>query len=39
MHLSFIVGPTGFELYKGDNHGYPIGSPFIENEFPENLTR
>lgn len=37
LHMSFIVGPKGFEFYKGDNHGYPIDSPFIENKFPKIL--
>ena len=37
IHISFIIGPKGFKLYQGNNHGYPIDSPFIEKRLPEKL--
>lgn len=35
-HYSFIVGPVGFPDYHGAEHGFPLGSPFLENGLPEN---
>lgn len=37
FHFSVIVGPAGFEIYKGENHGFPIGSPFLTEPLPERI--
>lgn len=34
FHFSLIVGPSGFELYKGEKHGYPVDSPFLGKPLP-----
>lgn len=36
-HISVIVGSAGFELYKGENHGFPIDSPFLSELLPRDL--
>lgn len=36
-HISVIVGSAGFELYKGENHGFPIDSPFLSEPLPKDL--
>lgn len=35
LHVSFIVGPKGFKLYKGMKHGFPEGSPFLLHQLPQ----
>ena len=35
FHVSVIVGPAGFEIYRGENHGFPFGSPFLTEPLPE----
>jgi hypothetical protein len=39
MHISFIAGPSGFETYFGQNHGFPEGSPFLLRPLPEGLVQ
>lgn len=34
-HVSLIVGPPGFPVYKGTEHGYPRGSPFLIDPLPD----
>lgn len=34
LHFSIIVGHSGFELYRGEKHGYPIESPFLSEPLP-----
>jgi hypothetical protein len=36
-HLSVIVGPAGFELYRGTEHGFPRGSPFLLDPLPDHI--
>jgi hypothetical protein len=36
-HLSVIVGPPGFAVYKGAEHGFPRGSPFLLDPLPDDL--
>jgi hypothetical protein len=36
-HVSIIVGPPGFPLYTGCEHGYPRGSPFLIDPLPDAL--
>lgn len=33
-HFSVIVGPCGFESYRGDQLGLPLGSPHISPPLP-----
>lgn len=37
IHASVIAGPAGFETYLGPEHGFPIGSPYLESPFPDVL--
>jgi len=39
LHLAFIVGPSGFELYKGPHLAFPEGSPFLAKPLPTGLTK
>jgi len=34
-HLSIIVGPPGFPVYEGGEHGFPRGSPFLLDPLPD----
>ena len=34
LHFSIIVGHSGFELYRGEKHGYPVDSPFLSKPLP-----
>jgi hypothetical protein len=34
-HLSMIVGPPGFPVYTGSEHGFPRGSPFLLDPLPD----
>jgi len=34
LHISIIVGPSGFDLYRGEKHGYPENSPFLSKPLP-----
>ena len=36
-HVSVIVGPTDFKIYKGENHGFPVASPFLTEPLPERI--
>jgi hypothetical protein len=36
-HLSVIVGPPGFEVYRGSEHGFPRGSPFLLDPLPDHI--
>lgn len=37
FHVSVIVGPANFKIYKGENHGFPIASPFLTEPLPERI--
>lgn len=37
FHLSVIAGPCGFNLYQENNHGFPVGSPFLQTPLPERI--
>ena len=36
-HVSVIVGPANFKIYKGENHGFPVASPFLTEPLPERI--
>ncbi len=37
FHISVIAGPAGFETYRGPEHAFPIGSPYLASPFPAAL--
>lgn len=37
FHVSVIAGPSGFELYEGGEHAFPIHSPYLEKPMPNPL--
>ena len=39
LHVSVIVGPVGFEIYRGENHAFPVESPCLEEPLPDKLLR
>lgn len=38
IHMSFIIGPKNFSLYRGENHGYPTDSPFLDKGLSSRIT-
>lgn len=37
LHLAVIVGPRGFNNYKGPKLGFPEGSPFLTSQPPDGM--
>lgn len=37
FHVSVIVGPANFKIYKGEDHGFPVASPFLTEPLPERI--
>ncbi|MFC1680361.1 hypothetical protein ACFL1S_00995 [Pseudomonadota bacterium] len=37
LHFGVIVGSKGFDLYKGGELGFPVGSPFLQEPLPARL--
>jgi hypothetical protein len=38
LHVSVILGPSNFKKYEGENHGFPVGSPFLTSPLPERIS-
>jgi hypothetical protein len=38
FHVSVILGPSNFKQYEGQNHGFPVGSPFLTSPLPESVS-
>lgn len=37
FHVSVIVGPANFKIYKGENHDFPVASPFLIKPLPKRI--
>lgn len=37
LHLAFVVGPPGFERYRGEQLGWPFDSPFLKEPVPGDM--
>jgi hypothetical protein len=38
FHVSVILGPSNFKKYEGQNHGFPVGSPFLTSPLPDSIS-